>query len=105
MVLRNYVELEEGKPARLHFVEHDIIVKDVFDRDLGRVVPKNALVLQVDKLDGKPVAALLSVLAGGLADALQPWVAEHRYRAVDIIITKRGTGYQTRFSVEPAPRS
>mgnify|MGYP001619886329 CR=1 FL=1 len=63
MVLQNYVILQPGVPARLHFTDHDIQVVTVTDPTTGKPTPKNRLVFHVDELNGQKVISQYSTLS------------------------------------------
>ena len=105
MVLQNYIELQEGVPAKMHFTDHDIVPRGILDPDTKKPKSVTTLVFQVDELNGRPANATFSVVAEKLAAMLEPWLADSRYRQVDLIITRRGSGFMTAFSVEPSPRA
>ncbi len=103
-VLGNYVQFEEGIPRRLHFIGHTMVDRVIRDPVLQMDKPVTTLNLIVDELDGEKVTQVLSVLSENLASQLEPWTQGQRYLNNDFIITKRGTGFQTRYTVEVVPR-
>ena len=105
MVLRNYVELEEGIPTRMHFVSHTIQVRDITDPLTGLPGVRRALVFVIDELNGSPVTANFSTLSEKLAEEFAPYLPGERYKNYDIQITKVGRGFQTRYQVLFLPRT
>ena len=103
-VLGNFVSFEEGVPRRFHFAGHTMVDKVIRDPVLGIDKQLTTLNLIVDELDGERVTQVLSVTSENLAAQLQPWTSGQRYLTNDFVITKRGAGFQTRYSVEVAPR-
>jgi len=60
MVLQNYVILQEGIPARLHFFDHAIEKITITDQMTGEPAIRRRLVFEVDKLNHEPVASKYS---------------------------------------------
>jgi len=105
MVLRNYIEFEDGVPARLHFVTGQLIDKTITDPLTRQPKQVTSLVLQVDQLNGEAIGAQLSVIQEKLAAKLKPWIDNGRLADVDFIITARGAGFLRDFEVQVLPRS
>ena len=103
MVLKNYVELQDGVPARMHFINHAIVTKEVTDPLTGLPSDKRSLVLSVDRLNGEVVLTTFSTLADTLAVQLMPYTEGRRYIGLEFTITKHGHGFRTRYSVEVKP--
>lgn len=103
MVLQNYVILEDGKPARLHFTDHTVEVRTITDSVSRQPEPRNTLVFKVDRLDGRAVAAKFSTMAEKLAAQFEPYLKDKVYRNYEIIITQNGEGFQRRWSVQFIP--
>lgn len=103
MVLQNYVILGQGVPARLHFTAHSIGPRDITDPQTGRPGTRNVLEFDVDRLDGKAVNAKFSTMAETLASQFSAFLPDKRYTLYDFIITKRGAGFQTKYTVERIP--
>lgn len=104
MVLRNIVELVNDVPARVHIIEHTIDRRTITDPGTGRPTIREVLVMDVDELDGRPVAAKWSTMARNLADKLGPYLTDKRYRAYTFVVTQSGEGYTRRWSVQAIPR-
>ena len=104
MVLQNYVILETGRPARLHFTAHDIVPKTITDPLLGRPKGVSALVFQVDELNGRPVTAQYSTLSQKHANDFAAFLPGQRYRAYDFIITAEGEGWRREYRVQVIAR-
>jgi len=102
-VLGNFVRLEPGVPKRMHFMRHEFVDKVIRDPLTG--VAKTVRVLQfyVDYEDGQKVAKVFSVTSEKLAASLSPYLADNRYTRLEFIITKRGEGFLTDYSVEVRP--
>lgn len=101
MVLKNYIELQEGIPARFHFTDYLIVEKDITDPLTRTTRTVRALQFTVDRLDGRELSSSFSVLAEKLAVQLEPFLVDNRFRGYEFEITKVGRGFQTRFSVRP----
>jgi len=105
MVLENYVILETGVPARLHFTDHVIMRRTTTDPLTGEPTTRNVLVFEVDRLNGREVFAKYSIMAEKHAGQFKPYLDDKSYRDYDIIITKIGEGFRTSWSVQFIPRS
>ena len=104
MVLRNFIDLEDGKPARLHFTSHRFEDRPITDpiTQEGKVV--RALVFQVDRLNLVPVNSTFSIVQEKLAQMLAPYLDGARYLQTDFVITRYGRGFRATFSVQPILR-
>jgi len=103
MVLKNYIELQVGIPARMHFMALTMIEKDQVDTLTGTPMKKRSLYGVVDRLNGQEVSTTFSALAQGLKDQLEPFIANDRFKTVEFVITKFGSGFLTRYQVEVNP--
>ena len=103
MVLQNTIILQDGVPARLHFTDHHIERRTITDSATGQGVGKNTLVMNVDRLDGRLVEAVLTTMAEGLALELDPYLKDKSYRNYEVIITQRGDGFRRRWTVQFIP--
>ena len=104
MVLQNYVILQPGIPARLHFFDHVIESRTITDPVTRGPATRNVLVLDVDSLDGKAVNAKYSVMAEKHANQLAPYLGDKSYKNYDFIITVNGEGFRRSWSVQVIPR-
>ena len=104
MVLENYVILQTGIPATMHFYDHVIERRDITDTTTGAPTSRNALIFEVDELNGRKVTSKLSTLSEKLAGEFEPYLGDKSYRNYDVVITKQGTGFRTRYSVAFLPR-
>ena len=104
MVLQNYVILQPGVPARLHFTSHRIFAKTITDPGTGRPKPVNALEFQVDELNGQPVVSAYSTISQKHAQDFAPYLPGERYRDYDFILTVSGSGWQTEYQIQAIPR-
>jgi hypothetical protein len=103
MVLQNNIILQDGVPARLHITDHRIERRTITDpTTLGSVI-RNTLVLNVDRLDGRAVEAVLSTMAEKLALLFEPYLKDKSYRSYEVIITQKGEGFQRRWTVQFIP--
>lgn len=93
MVLQNYVVLEQNKPARLHFIDHDIVNTTIVDPITRRPKVVSKLVFQADELNGGPIAASYSILSEKHARDFAPYLPGNRYRNYDFIVTMSGEGH------------
>ncbi len=103
-MLQNYVVLETGKPASMHFYGHEVVTKDIFDKSVGGILPKRALVMFVDELNGVGTKALFSTLSDKLANQLKPYIDDKSYPKFTFLITKIGEGWATEFQLRAVPR-
>ncbi len=104
MVLQNYVMLQQGVPARLHFYDHLIESRTITDPSTRQPAARNVLVFEVDQLNGNPVNSKFSTMAEKLAGQFAAYLPDKSYRNYDFIITMRGTGFQTAYTVQAVPR-
>jgi hypothetical protein len=102
-VLENYVILETGIPTRLHFTDHRIQRRTITDPITGEPASRNVLVLDVDRMDGRPVVALYSTMSEKHATQFEPYLKEKRYRDYEFTITRTGEGFLTQYSVSVSP--
>lgn len=112
MPLGNYVILEDGVPERLHFVSHTLETRTITDPKTLQPAARNVALFQVDRVNGQllimngvPYTAILSVMAEGLYGKLEAYLPGNVYRDYEFIITKRGIGYTTKYTVEVIPLS
>ena len=103
MVLQNYVKLEEGVPAVMHFTAHRIEQRNIVDPLLRQEKLTNALVFDVDRLAGVEVHAQFSTLSEKLASALEPWLKERLYLNYTFVITQHGKGFATEYQIQTFP--
>lgn len=104
-VLENYIILETGVPARLHFTDHAFLRKMITDPLTGEPTTRNTLVFMVDRRDAREVKAQYSVIAEKHALQFQPYLDKKEYRDYDFIITKTGEGFRTSWSLQVIPRT
>jgi hypothetical protein len=102
-MLMNYVALEKDVPTRMHFTDHYLVEREIWDDKLGKFKTVKSLVFWVDELNGEPTARTFSVLSEALATILRPSLPDHAYVNNDFIITKRGEGFGTRYEVQSIP--
>jgi hypothetical protein len=103
MVLENYVILETGVPARVHFTDHIIEKRTITDPSTGLPATRNVLIFEVDRLNFKEVSAKYSTMSEKHALQFQPFLSERVYRDYDFVITKIGEGFRTSWSVQTIP--
>jgi len=104
MVLENIVKLEDGIPAKLHFWDHRIERRTITDAATGAPTIRQVLVLEVDTLNDRAVAARLSTMASKLADKFSAYLPDKSYRNYDFVITQRGEDFRRSWSVKAIPR-
>jgi hypothetical protein len=104
-VLQNYVELESGVPARMHFENATIVRKTITDPVTLQPASRNTLVFDVDTLDGRPVVSKYSIMAEKLANQFEPYLKDQSYLDYDFIITVTGEGFRRQFQVQVIPRT
>ncbi len=103
MVLQNTIILQDGVPARLHFTDHHIERRTITDPVTLQGAARNTLVMNVDRLDGRAVEAILTTMAEGLAGQLEPYLKDKGYRTYEVIITQRGESFRRRWTVQFIP--
>lgn len=104
MVLENYVLLETGVPARVHFTDHAIQRRTVTDPMTGEPTTRNVLVFDVAQLNGREVFAKYSIMAEKHAGQFSAYLKDKSYRDYDFIITKSGEGFRTSWSLQVVPK-
>ena len=104
MVLQNYIKLTPGVPARMHFTDHTIPVKEIRDPDTGRIKDLNTLVFEVDELDSRPVHSTYSITSDKHALDFAPYLADKSYRNFTFEVTQIGDRYTRTFKVMPTRR-
>jgi len=102
-VLENYVILEPGIPARMHFTDHAIVRKTITDPSTGGGATRNTLVFEVDRLDGRPVMAKYSTMSEKHAGQFEPYLADRSYRDYEVVVTRSGEGFRTSYSTQFLP--
>ena len=102
-MLMNYVALEKDTPTRMHFTDHYIVEREIWDEKLGKYKMIKSLVFWVDKLNGEPTARTFSVVSESLASMLRPSLPDHSYIDKEYVITKRGEGFATRYELQIEP--
>ena len=103
MVLANYVILQEGQPARMHFTEVAKKVKTITDPETGRAKPITTLEFAVDQLNGRAAISTYSVSSQKHAQDFAPYLPGDKFRDYDFIITMSGQGYRREYSVQVVP--
>ncbi len=103
MVLQNTVILEDGIPARLHFTDHHFESRTITEGLTQRQIIRNTLVMDIDRLNGASVQAVLTTMAEGLAGQLSPYLSDKSYRNYEVIITQRGSGFTRKWTVQFIP--
>ena len=103
-MLMNYVEIKKDVPTRLHFTDHYMVEREIWDERLGKYKMVRSLVFWVDEQDGEPTARTFSVISETLATILRPYLPDHAYINRDFVITKQGEGFAPRWLVEAIPK-
>ena len=103
MPLGNYVILTQDTPERMHFTDHRLETRTITDSLTLKPTPKNVALFTVDRLNGQPVAAQFSVMAETLYAKFEAYLKDNLYRNYEFIVTQRGFGFQTRYTVEAIP--
>jgi hypothetical protein len=104
MVLQNYVILETGRPARLHFRDHHIEPRTITDPLTRQPGSRNVLVFEVDELNGAPVAARYSTMSEKHAGQFAPYLPDKSYQLYNFTITAIGEGFMRHYTVERQER-
>ena len=105
MVLQNFVTLQTGIPARMHFTQDVIMPREITDPATGQAKTIRVLELSVDTLNGSPVDAVFSVTSEKLAQALLPFTEGKRYLTLDIVLTRSGSGFMTEYELTTLPHA
>ena len=105
MVLQNFVVLQPGIPAKLHFTDHTIAPRTITDPLTGVPTTRNTLQLIVDTLNDRPVLATYSTMAEKHAQQFAPYLPNKTYVKYDFTITMTGEGFRRSWSVQVTPRS
>ena len=103
MPLGNIVMLKPDNPERMHFFDHRIETRTITDPVTRQPKLSNVLVMLVDRLDGAVVNAQFSTLAETLYAKLEPYLTGKLYQQYEFIVTQRGTGFTTKYTVENLP--
>jgi len=104
MVLQNYVILQEGVPARMHFVDHEITSREITDPLTNKPKTVKALVLTVDELNGTPIHGFYSTISEKHAVQFSPYLEGKTYREKVITITQMGKGFSRDWLVKVESR-
>jgi len=90
--IENWVKLEPGVPKRLHFTDHAVTTRRLTDPVLG--IPKDvrSLIFLVDRVDGRPVSMMFSVVSERLAGELSAYLPDKRYRNYEFTLIKDAPG-------------
>ncbi len=105
MVLRNYIELQDGVPARFHFFDHSFQDRTIISPDTNQPTLKRTLVMNVDRLNGLPIQTVLTTMAEKLASQFEPYLADKSYTRYEFVITQRGNGMLRKWTVMTIPVS
>ncbi len=104
MVLRNFITLENGVPAVMHFTDHTLENRDIVDPLTGAEKRVQVLAFRVDSLNFATVDAEFSVTSQKLSQALLPFTEGKRYLNLNITLVKSGTGFLTEYELQVSPR-
>jgi len=100
MPLGNIIILDSEIPERMHFTSHVIADRDITDPSTGGPGIRKVLEFSVDKLNGQPANAKFSTMSENLYAQLEAYLPNGIYRGYEFIITKRGSGYRTKYKVD-----
>lgn len=103
-LLANYIRLEPGIPARIHFTDHYYIDREIADRETGRPKQIRSLVLWVDEYQGQDDARTFSILSQKLEAHFEPFLKNKGYLPYDFIITEMGSGFFKDWNVQVIKR-
>lgn len=103
-LLENFITFQDGVPRRFHATDHAVVEREIVDPLLGMTKRVRSLMLFFDEVDGEKRPAALSIISDDFANQLAPMLATKSYKDSTLVITKRGTGFLTRYSVERLPR-
>lgn len=104
-MLMNYIELAEGIPTRMHFTDHYFVERLIYDPTISAKKPIKSLVFWCDEVNGEPAPRSFSIVSDKLARQFSPYLPGELFKSYDFIITKRGTGFLTEYSVESIKRA
>jgi hypothetical protein len=105
MVLQNYLILQTGVPTRVHFIDHSIDTRTITDNITQRPKAVNALVFDLDRVDGVAKTGKFSTLSDKLANQFASYLKDHSYTKYEFIITQRGSGFMSSYTVQAIPLS
>ena len=105
MVLQNYVVLQPGVPARMHFIAHEITTKTITDPLTNRPKAVKALSFTLDELNGQAAVGFYSTISDKHANDFAPWLPGEKYRGYDFIVTMTGEGFRREYQVQAIPRA
>lgn len=105
MPLGNIVILNPDIPERMHFTNHTIVNRDITDPTTGRGATRKVLEFDVDRLNGQPAAAKFSTMAETLYAQFEAYLPNQLYRQFEFIVTRRGSGFRTQYTVDRIPLS
>lgn len=104
-VLENYVMLENGIPTRLHFIDHMITSRVIYDPITNQPATRKVLVFDVDEMDSRKVVAKYSTMSEKHANQFAAYLPDKKYVNYDFTIVRTGEGFLTRYSVTAVPRT
>ena len=105
MVLQNYVRLQQGVPARLHFYHVEKMVKTITDPLTLKPKSVQSLEFSVDELNGRPAVSTYSIISDKHAQDFAPFLVGEKFKEYDFVITMTGTGFRTEYQVQSIPRT
>ena len=105
MVLENYVILRDGVPSRVHIADMYLEARTITEGATGRPAPRNTLIMVIDGLDSRVVAAKLTTMAEKFASQMMPYMANKEYLKYDFTIIQRGDGYLRSWTITKTPRA
>ncbi len=93
MSLENWVILAPGVTRRMHFADYRRVPMTLHDKVFDRDKVVNKLIFRVDRLEGKAVDMVYSVVSQALADDLEGYLSGDKYRGLEFTIIKDAEGF------------
>ena len=93
MTLENWVKLPVAKVVCMHFKDHRITDRVITDPMFNIPRTVKSLVFLVDKVDGKSVDKLYSVVSERLAQEFEPYLEDGSYKTYEWCLVKDAAGF------------
>jgi hypothetical protein len=90
--ISNFVVLVPGVRVKLHFKDHQILVRSITDPIRKVPVTRESLMFYVDKIDGAAADKVYSILSQKHAAEFAGYLPEKRYVRYDFTIVKDAPG-------------
>lgn len=77
----------------MHFADYRRVPMTLRDKVFDREKVVNKLIFRVDRLEGRAVDMVFSVVSQALADDLEGYLSGDKYRALEFTVIKDSEGY------------